>query len=349
MATRIGLHLFTKFVPDCDGSDELCRCKYKCNKHCLQYISHAAIVVARAHLKGGNPKKRAKSMKDYANVNLLKNGKRICTTCLTVVFACSRNKLYPPTSKAKTAAFLFRKPPSKVDISIMSWFEAQTFCLDCDPEDGTLTVPAAKKSHVYKWYAEDVAKYPCCYEEASKSYFNKTWLRYFPFVKCRKWLRFAKCPKCVKLRDVIADRENTKEERKRAQLELRTHYGAMKEERAYHRQYVLTHSLFLGSCVLLFRKTNEALQHPAVYLHIDWDGTSQLGNGFPHFKESTHDEDKAKQRIANHLNIVVVAGFRILVFDNLEFLYQGPDMTIELLQRTLKRVEKVSRTLSLLT
>lgn len=91
------------------------------------------------------------------------------------------------------------------------------------------------------------------------------------------------------------------------------------------------------------------MQFPKTYLHIDWDGTTQLAFGYPHFKESTHDEDKAKQRIANHLNIAIVAGFRVLVYDNLDFIYQGPDLTIEILQRTLKRVEKVRRTQLLLT
>ena len=76
-------------------------------------------------------------------------------------------------------------------------------------------------------------------------------------------------------------------------------------------------------------------------MHIDWDGTTQLAFGYPHFKEATHGEDKAKQRIANHLNIVIVAGWRILVYDNLDYIYQGPDLTVELLQRTLKRYEKV--------
>jgi hypothetical protein len=81
--------------------------------------------------------------------------------------------------------------------------------------------------------------------------------------------------------------------------------------------------------------------HPGRYLHIDWDGTTQLAFGYPHFKEATHAEDKAKQRIANHLNIVVVAGWKILVYDNLDMIYQNPDLTIELLQRTLKAYEKV--------
>lgn len=91
----------------------------------------------------------------------------------------------------------------------------------------------------------------------------------------------------------------------------------------------------------MIRKTVNALQFPDMYLHIDWDGTTQLAFGYPHLREATHDEDKAKQRIANHLNIVVVAGWRILVYDNLDFIYQGPDLTIELLQRTLKRYEEV--------
>jgi len=86
---------------------------------------------------------------------------------------------------------------------------------------------------------------------------------------------------------------------------------------------------------------NDALQFPEQFLHIDWDGTTQLGFGYPHFKEATHAEDRAKQRINNHLNIVIVAGWRILVFDNLDLIYQGPDLTVEILQRTLKRYETV--------
>ena len=75
-------------------------------------------------------------------------------------------------------------------------------------------------------------------------------------------------------------------------------------------------------------------------MHIDWDGTTQLAFGYPHFKEATHGEDKAKQRIANHLNIVIVAGWRILVYDNLDFIFQGPDLTVELLQRTFEALRK---------
>ena len=76
-------------------------------------------------------------------------------------------------------------------------------------------------------------------------------------------------------------------------------------------------------------------------LHIDWDGTTQLAFGYPHFKEASHCEDGAAQRIGSHLNIVIVAGEEIVVYDNLDYIYQGPDLTIELLQRTLKRYEKV--------
>jgi len=239
MSKSIRGHTFKAFKPQCDG-DEMCRCKWRCqSRGCLQFISHQQIELARRFVKETtNPKKRARSMQEYAKANLLRNGRQICAECMTVVFGVSRNKLYPQARKAKHAVELLKQTYSEKDISVMSWFAAQTFCLDCDPEDGFLTIPAAKKATVYKWYCDDAEKWPCCYQKCAKSYFNFVWREYYKNIKCRKWLRFAKCAICVRLRDIIANRENTREDRKRAQMELKEHYEAMKMEGAYQKKYV---------------------------------------------------------------------------------------------------------------
>ena len=60
---------------------------------------------------------------------------------------------------------------------------------------------------MYRWYLEDVSKWPKCYRWATRRWFEQVWADQFPQVMCRKWLRFAKCVLCVKLRTTAANRE----------------------------------------------------------------------------------------------------------------------------------------------
>jgi hypothetical protein len=143
-------------------------------------------------------------------------------------------------------------------------------------------------------------------------------------VHCRKWLRFAKCSECVSLRRQRWDRSLSDEDRQRAADELHEHYGIMKKERVYLR-----------------KKMNKAIKHPDRCMQISFDGTSQLAFGYPSFSELSHNEDEAKYRIQSHLQIVMVAGSDILVFENKDYIFKGPDVTVEILQRTLKRHEQI--------
>ena len=198
MARRIGAKILT-FGPECDGQPT-CRCRHLCTKReCLARTSHNEILVAHGYAKRGE-KGDAQRMREYSDANLrAPDDKPFCTECLTVFWACSRNKLYPPPAKCAP-----KERHSQKDISVMSWFLAQLFCLDVDPEDGKRTMPAAKKCQVYEWYKEDVAKWPQCYAFATKRWFEKVWDNNFPNVVCRKWSRFAKCSDCVNLRATIA-------------------------------------------------------------------------------------------------------------------------------------------------
>ena len=171
-------------------------------------------------------------MRLYTDLNLTKNGKTICTECQTVVWGCSRKKLYPAREKGGSAGIW----PSEKDVHISAWMLAQIFCLDVDPSTGKYTMPAMRHKEVYDWYIEDCAKWPDCYKCCSESYFNCIWRERHGNVICRKWLRFAKCVVCVALRLRRNDRSLPKEERLKAADELRKHYLAMKLERAYHRR-----------------------------------------------------------------------------------------------------------------
>ena len=199
----------------------------------MRATRHKDIVVAhRAAKREGDSKGDAERIREYSETNLkAPDGKPFCVECMTVFWACSRNKLYPPAPKGAS-----KEIKSPKEISVMAWFLAQLFCLDVDPEDGNRTMPAAKQCRVWQWYMEDVARWPKCYLPVTRNWFEKCWAKNFPQVVCRKWLRFAKCTECVKLRTEVANRKLKREVRREAADKLSKHYRAMKMERAYHQQ-----------------------------------------------------------------------------------------------------------------
>jgi hypothetical protein len=178
--------------------------------------------------KEGEPERRSV----YTKHNLKReDGTPFCVECQTVFWGCSRKKLYPDTGR-----FGYKTRESTKDVCVMAWFRAQLFCLDVDPEDGTLTMPAARKKRVFEWYVEDVEQWPDCYVLCTERWFVYVWTDHFPHVKCRKWLRFAKCVECVELRTRVGCRSDSQKLRREAADKLREHYRLMKMERAYHRE-----------------------------------------------------------------------------------------------------------------
>jgi len=233
MAQRIRGKIFPPFGENCDDSAD-CRCKHLCKKQCLAQTSHRDIAAARRFVHVDDDKKGlSERMREYTDINLKRpDGHKFCVECQTVFWGCSRNKLYPPKPKAALKGRRY----SVLDVCIMAWFMAQLFCLDVDPVDGTRTMPASRKRQVYDWYMEDAHRWPDCYQPTSMRWFMMVWATYYSHVKCRKWLRFAKCVICVSLRTIIANRLLSKQERRAAADELAVHYVEMKRERAYHRK-----------------------------------------------------------------------------------------------------------------
>ena len=222
-----------KIAKECTGSQQ-CRCFYRCNrdnKGCFHGKTHDELHFFVDSVKGlKNPGYRRKVF-EYADIHLTTaGGKRACVECLKAILDCSNKKLYPSTNP-----YVPTDNRAK-DISILSWFRAQLFCLDVDPTDGTFTFPCSLKREVWQWYIEDTKFHPDCYLDVSRTYFIAVWNDYYPNVKCRKWLRFAKCSICVQLRETKHDRTRRKEDRERAALMLKKHYMAMKRERAYHKE-----------------------------------------------------------------------------------------------------------------
>ena len=78
-------------------------------------------------------------------------------------------------------------------------------------------------------------------------------------------------------------------------------------------------------------------------MHMSIDGSTQLAFGYPHFGEATHREDEAKHRIQSHMQIVMIAGDNPEVYEYKDFIFKNPALTVETIQRALKRFEKVVR------
>ena len=81
--------------------------------------------------------------------------------------------------------------------------------------------------------------------------------------------------------------------------------------------------------------------NPERFITIAMDGSDQLSNGVPQFREVSND-DSGQSRIENHLEIVQVAGAPDIIncFVVPEDVANDTDVSIEVLQRTLKREEK---------
>ena len=189
-------------------------------------------------------------------------GEQCCTKYFCWVFACSTNWLYyAPLGVGQ------RQDVSKVDLSILCWFDLQKDVVDKMPDTDDYQMVAPYKTDVYDWYKEDMKTYPGVFTKCSASYFNKVWRKYRPEMKLHRWLRFTKCPDCDRLRQIRWNRKSTQIAKDEARNELQEHYRFIKEERAYAEMHKV-----------------KGILNPRKYLSIAMDGTDQLPNGLPQFR-----------------------------------------------------------------
>jgi hypothetical protein len=302
-----------------------CVCQQTCcKKECLSHFTHFTLFHARnvGSGKKKNAWKDAVLENHKANFRFGAHSESIlCSVGLQMLYNCSTSKIW---KRCGNTAGDDQRKRSKKDIAIMSWLEDTIRYLDIMPDDGSIVIPAAKKITVYKWYQADCKMWPACYIGCSPSYFMTIWRDHFKALVCRKWLRFAKCTMCVELRAKRWDQSMSERDRIVAGASLFEHYTMMKKERAYCRT-----------------KMNKAIKWPNLFMQMSFDGTSQLAFGYPSWREQSHAEDESKYRIQSHLTVVCIAGKEILVFENHDFIFKGPDTTVEVIQRALKRYEKI--------
>jgi len=200
---------------------------------------------------------------------------------------------------------------------------------------------------VFTWYCKDQELNASVFKKVSKTYFLKVLMRRAPpvrthasqvwrqrknEVKLHRWLRFTKCTECTDLRAIRRDSKSTLAEKRQAGNDLREHYLWVKRERQE------THL-----------KKVRAMLEPRKYLSLAIDGTDQLPHGLPQFRDQTTASHAAHHRLMYKFVLVEAHGIGVYSYDHLENIAQDPNLTIECLQRTLRKVLQFRTTLPLPT
>jgi hypothetical protein len=168
----------------------------------------------------------------------------------------------------------------------------------------------------------DVETYPECYLKTGPTWFNWVWDKWHGKVRLRKWLRFSKCVTCEKQRKIKFNRHASVEQKQDATKTLISHYKWVKAERAY------AHT-----------KKIRAIQCPTEILSIAIDGTDQLPNGLPQFRQATSADGPAHHRLHVKFTLARTHNLRqTTAYAHLENIAGDPNLTIEVIQRQLKEV-----------
>ena len=170
-------------------------------------------------------------------------------------------------------------------------------------------------------YKDDHFGNPTTYPMVSYPYFMKVWRNKIRSVRLRKYSRFTKCTLCTNFKAEKAQCRGRNNSVPKALLEeMKAHYDQIRRYRsdAGHRARI-------------------AADHPDDYISIAQDGTDQLGFGYPIGAEMTAKEDNP--RLKTKIMIDIVHGFGVYMYLLPLDIANGPDESIECLQRTLKKEE----------
>ena len=299
---------FDEKLEACSGDIPGLRCKNSCWKHIpVSFVSRIRRFLFRAGWK--DPGQFADRIHRLHNQYLmLPSGKpccqrfaaRACGISVTRFGGCHRYYRNRDRVKRKTesvvAWFECMRPMLDVIPNPTSTHCADSADSDSDDETGPRSfasvteyqLPTRNRKHAWQSYQQSVTDSPQSYEPVSFSFFNATWHQYYPNIRCRKYLKFSKCKRCIKYRTIKHDRNATMDQRRDAHNTLQKHYVFVGRERAYSRI-----------------KKNESIERPNELLFIAQDGTDQLTYGLPNFGECGKEK---VSRIRVGLMVDFVAG-----------------------------------------
>ncbi len=217
-----------------------------------------------------------------------------------------------------------RRDRSVKDVSIQAWFEALKQTIDQMPDENVFQVPLPFKKSLYHLYLLDCETYPTIYKKCQPDYFFKVWNKTNPHVKLRKHLRFSKCFTCTENRNIKWDRKSSPEAKAKAMATLVLHFKEVKQERAY-----------------ALAKKAMAIERPHEVLSFAIDGTDQLPKGLPQFRVATAEDNRATSRMMVKFTLGRIHGLDTTCYEHAENIAGDPNLTVEVLQRMLKKSEQL--------
>ena len=306
-------------------TDDPCGCVRLCHEeYTIDRATDANVIEARKPLYDTTLTKaelREALKTNWKELLTMSDQLPVCLTMATRIFACSRSKMYPDTTRRRRSRGEANSHRAMKSVSIAAWFEALKKIVDIMPDQGWYQLPHARKRFLFAEYLEDCNAHPGYYILCNRSLFYTTWREQYSQFRLRKHCRFSKCAFCVHHRNVCYSPASSRAEKARSKELLRQHY-----QWANTRERGLWHS-----------KRHEANEHPDKYLVISLDGTDQLPDGLPHFWE--HIKEDKGERMKVTMQISLAEGQRPILYLAWEHLYGDPNWTIETLYRQIKAEE----------
>lgn len=247
-------------------------------------------------------------------------GKRVCSTFFKYVFQISNQKMYHTTNKSKIPSLCpLRSSTAAHRSALLTWFDETATFYEMMPHQDIVQFPFLSRKALYDIYIEEMKDKKLRY--VAYSYFLATWREERRNYVLRKYLILAKCDTCEQIRT-----EWTKADRDRKMLDTltkqhREHIEHVKKER-----------------ILYQTKRQYAAMNPDKAISIIIDGADQAKFALPHFAQPTKTTSTARKN-KQPITGVLVHGHGFFVYTSSQKWEHGSNLTIEVLQRTLKKLE----------
>lgn len=271
-----------------------------CNRHCYSKIDSDRIGRYRGYVAKLESSVDKRARIHELHQDMVVDSGVCCVSYLANCFSVSKTFLYYDGVTSKK----MKECPKT--LSVLIWFHELQKIADVMPDaqkessvkapSAVYQIPHAKKKDVYEEYLQSCKDHGDVYTIVSPSMFGKTWEAYYPGVKLRKYLKFAKCSYCTTNRATRFDSNATQKERTCAHTKQTVHWEWVKKERAAE-----------------LARQNAAVEKPEEVLVITQDATDfPFVKGYP----SLPDASKAdgEKRIKPHIMVSMSHGDAVHIY-----------------------------------
>lgn len=241
-------------------------------------------------------------------------GIEVCSTFIKTAYGVSSN-LFKISRKE-----LYNLRPARqanTTFAVESWLHEFSSYYEHMPNSNEIVIPFSEKQDLYPLFLSDNPEVL-----VSKSFFLAVWRERCSFIKIRTYLKFAKCDKCVDLREKKASTRDMGQ-LTQIQNELMAHLEMVKAERSGYKL-----------------RQEEAKKHPNQMISMIIDGTTQDNYCLPHFKESTKSSSTASKNNIHFVG-VIIHGIGVQVYQVTDAWPKSSNLTIECIHRSLLHIESL--------